>query len=248
MSTQADGDRRGPRRAMVLAAGLGQRMLPLTLTTPKPLIPVGGRTMLDRAIDALASHGIDLLVVNAHHLACVVERHLAARARPPIRLVIEGERLETGGGVRNALPLLGDDPFFVVNGDILWQDGPQPTLADLARAWKPATMDALLLLQPLATALGYDGPGDFQRRDDGRLVRRGNGERAPYLFAGLQILHPRLLADAPDGAFSLNLLYDRAIAGGRLYGIEHRGRWCHVGTPADIPVAEAFLRAGAGAR
>lgn len=232
---------------MVLAAGLGERMRPITLTTPKPLILLGGRTMLDRALDALTAQGVEQVVVNAHHLAHVIARHLAGRNRPVIRLSVEADRLETGGGVRHALPLLGDDPFFVINGDILWRDGRSPTLADLATAWEEERMDALLLLHPCDLALGYDGPGDFHRKDDGRLVRRRHEECAPFLFAGLQILHPRLFADAPEGPFSLNLLYDRAIAQGRLFGIEHRGRWCHVGTPADIPVAESFLRNGAGA-
>ena len=222
-------------------------MRPITLTTPKPLIVLGGQTMLDRAIDALAEQGVEQVVVNAHHLADVIARHLAGRSQPPVRLCVETERLETGGGVRNALPLLGEPSFFVVNGDILWKDGPRPTLADLAGAWDGARMDALLLLHPLASALGYDGPGDFRLNHDGRLIRRATDERAPYLFAGLQILHPRLFANTADGPFSLNLLYDRAIGGGRLYGIEHCGRWCHVGTPADIPVAEAFLRSGAAA-
>lgn len=226
---------------MLLAAGLGLRMRPITLTTPKPLIPLAGRTMLDRALDALAAHGVEQVIVNAHHLAGVLARHLDDRRQPPVRLCVEAERLETGGGVRNALPLLGDEPFFVINGDVLWQDGPQPSLDALAAGWDDAKMDALLLLHPVATALGYEGSGDFHRQSDGRLVRRRDGGTAPFLFAGLQILHPRLLAGSPEGAFSLNLLYDRAMAHGRLYGIEHSGRWCHVGTPADIPVAEAFL-------
>ena len=241
MSAAAPVEKDTPRRAMVLAAGLGLRMRPITLTTPKPLIPIAGRSMLDRALDALVAHGIGEVVVNGHHLADALGRHLAGRDRPKVRLCVESERLETGGGVRNALPLLGDAPFFVLNGDILWQDGAQPALAALALAWDAQQMDALLLLHPVATALGYAGAGDFHRRDDGRLARRRDGEPAPLLFAGLQILHPRLLADAPGGAFSLNLLYDRAIAGGRLAGIVHDGRWCHVGTPADIPAAEAFL-------
>ena len=232
---------------MVLAAGLGQRMQPITRVTPKPLIPLAGRTMLDRALDALAAHGVEKVVVNAHHLADVLDRHLSGRDRPPVRLCIEADLLDTGGSVRNALPLLGDGPFFVLNGDILWQDGGQPTLAELAAGWDADRMDALLLLHPVATALGYDGAGDFHLQRDGRLVRRRDGERAAHLFAGLQILDPRLLADAPGGPFSLNLLYDRAMARGRLYGIEHGGRWCHVGTPAEIPVAEAFLRNGGGA-
>ena len=239
-------ERRPPGRAMVLAAGLGLRMRPLTLTTPKPLIPIAGRSMLDRALDALVAYGIEEAVVNAHHLADAVARHLAGRDRPAVRLCVEVERLETGGGVRNALPLLGVRPFFVLNGDILWQDGPRPALRALAQRWDPKQMDALLLLHPIASALGYEGAGDFHLCDDGRLLRRRDDEHAPFLFAGLQILHPRLLADAPSGAFSLNLIYDRAMAGGRLFGIVNEGRWCHVGTPADIPVAEDFLRGGAG--
>jgi MurNAc alpha-1-phosphate uridylyltransferase len=230
-----------PLRAMVLAAGLGERMRPITLSTPKPLILIGRETLLDRALDALGEHGVEQAVVNAHHLATMVERHLSGRSKPAVRLSIEADRLETGGGVRNALPLLGKAPFFVVNGDILWRDGPRPTLADLADAWDPSRMNALLILQPVATALGYDGPGDFHLQSDGRVIRRKGSERAPYLFTGLQILHPRLFVGAPEGAFSLNLLYDRAIAQGTLYAIEHAGRWCHVGTPADIPLAEAFL-------
>lgn len=230
-----------PRRAMVLAAGLGERMRPITLTTPKPLIVIGRETLLDRAINALGEEGVEQVVVNAHHLGNVVERHLAGRSKPAVRLSIEAERLETGGGVRNALPLLGQAPFFVVNGDILWRDGPRPTLADLADAWDPGRMDALLMLHPVATALGYDGLGDFHLHADGRITRRKDSERALYLFAGLQILHPRLFIGAQEGAFSLNVLYDRAIVRGTLYAIEHAGRWCHVGTPADIPVAQAFL-------
>ena len=231
-----------PRRAMVLAAGRGQRMWPITETLPKPLIEIGGRSMLDRAIDFLEAQGIDQVVVNAHHLAPLIERHLSQRRSPSIRLSIEAEPLETGGGVANALSLLGGGPFFVVNGDVLWRDGPMPTLADLAATWDGGRMDGLLLLHPVATAVGYAGEGDFTLAEDGRLARRQSGSRAPLLFAGLQILHPRLFAAAPAGAFSLNVLYDRAVAAGRLFGIVHRGAWCHVGTPADMPAAEAFLR------
>jgi MurNAc alpha-1-phosphate uridylyltransferase len=226
---------------MVLAAGLGERMRPITLTTPKPLIIIGRESLLDRALNALGQQGVELVVVNAHHLVDVIERHLAGRSKPAVRLSIETDRLETGGGVRNSLPLLGQAPFFVVNGDILWRDGPRPTLAALADAWDPGGMDALLMLHPVGSALGYDGPGDFHRQSDGRVVRRKEGERAPYVFAGLQVLHPRLFNGAPEGAFSLNVLYDRAISRGTLYAIEHAGRWCHVGTPADLPLAKAFL-------
>ena len=217
-------------------------MWPITETLPKPLIEIGGRSMLDRAIDFLEAQSIEQMVVNAHHLAPLIERHLSKRRSLSIRLSIETELLETGGGIANALPLLGDGPFFVVNGDVLWRDGPVPTLADLAAAWDGRRMDGLLLLHPVETAVGYAGEGDFILAASGRLARRQSGSRAPLLFTGIQILHPRLFAEAPSGAFSLNLLYDRAIAAGRLFGIVHRGGWCHVGTPADIPAAEAFLR------
>ncbi len=228
-------------RAMVLAAGLGVRMRPITLTQPKPLIPIGGRSMLDRALDELAGIGVGDVVVNVHYLAPLIEEHLRNRDRPTIRISFEAALLETGGGVTNALSLLGDEPFFVVNGDVLWRNGRQPSLAQLAEAWDPVRMDGLLLLHPTATACGYSGPGDFFPLADGRLERRGQRPSAPMLFAGLQILHPRLFIDAPTGAFSLNILYDRAIATERLFGVLHRGGWCHVGTPADIPLAEAFL-------
>jgi N-acetyl-alpha-D-muramate 1-phosphate uridylyltransferase len=227
---------------MVLAAGRGVRMHPITEHLPKPLIEIGGRTMLDRILDALDRAGVELVVVNAHYLAHLIERHLTTRRAPPVRICIEAERLETGGGVANALSMLGEQPFFVVNGDVLWRDGPVPTLDDLALAWDEARMDALLLLHPLATALGYEGLGDFALGEGGRLARRQDDARAPFLFAGIQILHPRLFADAPPGAFSLNLLFDRAIAAGRLFGVVHGGGWCHVGTPADIAAGEAFLR------
>jgi MurNAc alpha-1-phosphate uridylyltransferase len=235
-----------PRQAMVLAAGLGARMRPLTDRLPKPLIEIGGRTMLDRVIDALAAQGVEQVVVNAHHLAPVLEKHIARRHSPTLRLCIEAERLETGGGVVNALPLLGAEPFFVVNGDIVWRDGPRPTLEDLASAWNDQRMDGLLLLHPVATALGYAGKGDFLLDGDGRLVRRAHGESAPFLFAGIQILHPRIFAGIPGGAFSLNLVYDRAIDAGRLCGMVHGGEWCHVGVPADIQTAERFLARAEG--
>ena len=231
-----------PTRAMVLAAGLGVRMRPITLTLPKPLIRIGGRTMLDRALDELAAIDVTEVVVNVHYLASLIEAHLQGRARPQIAISPEPVLLETGGGVTNALPLLGHEPFFVVNGDVLWCNGPQPSLRQLADAWDAERMDGLLLLHPTATACGYSGPGDFFPLPNGRLQRRGTRASAPTLFAGLQILHPRLFVDLPAGAFSLNVLYDRAIAADRLFGVLHQGAWCHVGTPTDIPVAEAFLQ------
>ena len=233
-----------PRRAMVLAAGLGLRMRPLTLTRPKPLIALAGRTLLDRALDALADVGVEHAVVNTHYLGEMIAAHLAERTRPRVRLSPENSLLETGGGVANALPLLGEAPFFVVNADIAWSDGRLPALARLAGAWTDA-MDALLLVQPVDSATGYDGAGDFAIAPVsgigcGRLVRR-SGTRAPFVFTGVQLLHPRLFRDAPGGAFSLNLLYDRAEAAGRLFGVVHDGAWYHVGTPAALAEAESLI-------
>lgn len=236
-----------PARAMVLAAGLGLRMRPITDRLPKPLVAIGGRTLLDRILDRLAAAGVAEAVVNTHYLGSMIADHLATRHRPRIRLSPEETLLETGGGITRALPLLGSGHFFAINGDVLWRDGAVPALAALAAAWDGEAMDALLLLQPIETALGYHGFGDFFRAADGRLVRRGDACRAPYIFAGLQILHPRLFAAAPRGAFSTNVLFDRAIAAGRLAGVVHAGGWCHVGTPADIPPAEAFVAAAPGA-
>jgi MurNAc alpha-1-phosphate uridylyltransferase len=232
-----------PRRAMVLAAGLGLRMRPLTDSRPKPLIEVAGRSLLDRVLDQLQAAGISDIVVNAHYLAGRIEAHVAARTPGPagIAVSVEAERLETGGGVAKALPLLGDEPFFVVNGDVLWQDGPRPTLTSLAEAWNGAAMDALLLLHPTATAFGYDGAGDFAIAADGRLSRPADGAGAPYLFAGIQILSPAVWTGLPAPPFSLNWIYDRAAAAGRLFGLVHAGSWFHVGTPEDLALAEAEL-------
>ena len=230
-------------RAMVLAAGLGLRLRPITLTTPKPLVKVGGITMLDRVLDRLAEHGVGTAVVNTHHLAEQVARHVATRTRPRIVVSHEEVLLDTGGGVKKALPLLGSAPFFVVNSDLLWTDGRKPALKRLAEAWDDARMDTLLLLQPIARAYGYDGAGDFTMADDGRLKRRAGDAPAPYLYAGVQVIHPRLFENAPDGKFSLNALFDRAAAAGRLFGLAHLGGWYHVGTPESLKGVEAALAA-----
>ncbi len=232
-----------PRRAMVLAAGLGLRMRPLTETRPKPLIEVAGRSLLDRVLDHLQAAGIEDVVVNAHYLASQIEAHVAARTAGSLRITVsvETERLETGGGVAKALPLLGHEPFFVVNGDVLWLDGPRPTLIGLAKAWDETAMDALLLLHPTATAFGYDGEGDFVIGEDRRLVRRSDGAAAPYLFAGIQILSAGVWTGLPAPPFSLNWIYDRAAAAGRLFGLVHTGSWFHVGTPGDLALAETEL-------
>jgi N-acetyl-alpha-D-muramate 1-phosphate uridylyltransferase len=228
-------------RAMVLAAGLGMRLRPITLTTPKPLVEVGGMTMLDRVLDRLAEHGVALAVVNTHHLGDQIARHVEARRTPRIVLSHEEVLLDTGGGVKKALPLLGDAPFFVANSDLLWTDGAEPALRRLAEAWDEGRMDTLLLLQPTARAYGYDGEGDFFLEPEGTLRRRAASAPAPYLFAGVQIVHPRLFHDAPDGKFSLNVQFDRAAAAGRLFGLVHKGGWYHVGTPDSLAGVEAAL-------
>jgi MurNAc alpha-1-phosphate uridylyltransferase len=229
------------RRAMLLAAGLGLRMRPLTETLPKPLIAVSGRSLLDHALDHLAAAGVETVVINIHWLGEQIARHVEGRTSPRVVLSHEPALLETGGGVVKALPELGDEPFFVVNGDSLWLDGAIPALRRLAEAWRDDQMDALLLMHRTVAAVGYEGAGDFFADPLGRLTRRKPGEIAPHVYAGVHVLHPRLLADAPAGAFSLNLVWDRADAAGRLYGIMHDGLWFHVGTPADLAEAQRYL-------
>lgn len=229
-----------PKRAMVLAAGLGTRLRPLTLNLPKPLVEVGGRTLLDHAIDRLAHAGVEEIVVNAHYRAAMIAAHLARRDHPRITISEEAELLDTGGGVRNALPLLGET-FFVANSDILWMDGHDPTLARLAAAFDPEQTDAVLLLTPTVGAVGYDGIGDYFLDSLGRPRRRGEREVAPYLFAGVQLLHRRLFHGVDEPVFSLVSLYDRAEAAGRLGAIIHDGAWHHVGTPEGLAATRARL-------
>ncbi len=229
-------------RGMVLAAGLGTRMRPITLSLPKPLVEVAGRSLLDHALDRLDEAGVAEAVVNIHYLADQMETHLAARTRP--RVVVSDEReqlLETGGGLARALPLLGDAPFFVVNSDALILNGPTPALERLRAVWDDAEMDVLLLVHLTAHAFGYEGIGDFLVDACGRVARRPENMPVPFLFAGAQILHPRLFRDLPDGPFSLNLLYDRAIGNRRAFGLVHDGEWFHVGTPRALAEAEAFM-------
>lgn len=230
-------------RAIVLAAGLGQRMRPITDRLPKPLVAVGGMTMLDHALDRLAQAGIAEAVVNVHHLADRIEQHVAGRARP--RILLSDERallLETGGGVKKALPHLGEGPFLAMNSDSLWIEKGPPALPALIDAWDAARMDMLLLLARRDASFGYDGPGDFSMDADGALARRA-GETAPFIFAGVSIMTTALFADTPDGPFSLNLLFDRAIARGRLFGHALAGTWLHVGTPDAIAPANALFAA-----
>jgi N-acetyl-alpha-D-muramate 1-phosphate uridylyltransferase len=233
-----------PKRAFVLAAGLGTRMRPYNGNVPKPLVEVGGKPLIDYALDRLAAAGVERAVVNVHHLADAVERHLGARQRPAI--VISDERdslLGTGGGIANALPELGDAPFFLVNSDTLWLDGVKPNCARLADAFDAARMDALLLLAPTAGSIGYDGGGDYAMLADGRLRRRGEHEVVPFAYAGAAILDPSLFDDVPAGAFPLTLLFDRAAGRDRLFGIRLEGLWMHVGTPQAVAEAEAALAA-----
>ena len=229
--------------AMVLAAGLGTRMRPLTLERPKPLVEVAGRTMVDHCLDKLADAGVARAVVNVHHFPGMVKDHLRARTAPVVSISDEsGQLLETGGGMVNALPLLAADPFFCVNSDNLWVDGPQDVFRQLSAAWKPAAMDALLLLVPHTRAANHKGKGDFHMDGAGRITLRRSGRIAPFIYSGIQLVSQRLLRDAPLGPFGTMLLWKRAMAEGRLYGVSHLGLWYEVGSPEAIaPTEEALL-------
>jgi MurNAc alpha-1-phosphate uridylyltransferase len=233
-----------PKSAMVLAAGLGTRMRPYNGHIPKPLVAVGGKSLIDHGLDRLAEAGVERAIVNVHHLADSLEKHLAARQRPHI--VISDERSEllgTGGGIAKALPQLGDAPFFLVNSDTLWLDGVRPNFTRLGEAFDPKIMDVLLLLSPTAGSIGYSGRGDFMMLPDGRLQRRAEREVAPFIYAGAAVLLPALFAGAPKGAFSLTALFDRAAEKGRLFGLRLEGVWMHVGTPEAVAAADAALAA-----
>lgn len=237
-----------PGRGMVLAAGLGLRMRPLTRNVPKPLLEVGGATMLDQALDRLKDAGVSAVVVNTHWLPEQIEKHLERRQTPTIVISREDDLLETGGGIAKALPLLGTEPFYAANADVVWRDGTMPALHRLAGAWVDDDMDALLLLASTVRSTGYDGYGDFLMDPVGLLQRRPERVVAPFVFTGVQILHPRLFDDAPAGAFSMNVLYDRALDAGRLFGIAHDGDWYHVGTPPAIAQADAEILEREGSR
>jgi N-acetyl-alpha-D-muramate 1-phosphate uridylyltransferase len=236
---------------MVLAAGQGERMRPLTLHMPKPLVPLAGRPLIDHVLDRLALAGVEKAVVNVNYLAGQIEAHLrnrqGARLGPPT--VTSDERdllLDTGGGVMKALPQVGPGPFFVHNADTVWRESVGSALAAMLRLWDTGAMDALLLLAPLVSSIGYSGRGDFAMAPDGRLTRRGEREVVPFAFAGVSLCDERLFEECPAGPFSLNLLWDRALAKGRLYGMRLDGRWMHVGTPEALLEAETwFEREGA---
>jgi MurNAc alpha-1-phosphate uridylyltransferase len=228
--------------AMVLAAGLGKRMYPLTIDRPKPLVEVAGKRLIDYAFDRLRSANITRAVVNVHYLAEQVEDWARSQTAPEI--VISDERrqlLDTGGGIHKALGHLGPAPFFVLNSDSFWLDGAVPALERLRGAWDGARMDSLLLLSPQASAVGYEGAGDFHRDAGWRLSRRQPGETAPFIYAGCYLVAPSLFAGAPEGAFSMNLLWDAALARGRLFGLLHDGLWIHVGRPDSIAYAERTM-------
>jgi MurNAc alpha-1-phosphate uridylyltransferase len=228
---------------MVLAAGLGLRMRPLTERMPKPLVPVAGRALLDHVLDKLGDAGVSDAIVNVHYLPDQIIDHVAARAKP--RVTISDERdqvLGTGGGVVKALPLLGPAPFFLVNADTMWIDGVRPNLARLAEAFDPARMDILLLMAPTTSSIGYDGSGDYAMLADGALRKRREHQVVPFVYAGAAIMSPALFAKAPKGEFSLTRMFDSANEQERLFGLRLDGVWMHVGTPDAVQAAEdAFL-------
>lgn len=230
--------------AMVMAAGLGKRMRPLTATQPKPMVRVAGKPLIDHALDRLESAGVAKAVINVHYLADALEAHVKDRAAP--RVAISDERdalLETGGGMVKAQGEL-PDPFFCLNADNIWLEGPRDAFRDLSARWDPEEMDALLLLVPHARALNFNGKGDFHMDALGRISRRRSGRIAPFIYTGIQLVSHRLLRDAPDGKFSTNILWSRAIEEGRLFGTSFTGQWFEVGTPQAIRPTEEALQRG----
>ena len=231
-------------KAIILAAGLGERMRPLTNDRPKPLIDVDGKPLLDYALDGLSAAGVTNVVVNHHYLGDQIVDHVGTRQGPP-KIILSDEQsqlLDTGGGPAMALPHLGESPFFVVNSDAIWIDQGTPILIRMAQAWDDAAMDFLLMVVPLERTTGFDGSGDFDINDSGQLALKGDKPSAPYAYCGVQLVHPRVFVDIPSGPFSVFLLWHRAMAEGRFFGIEHAGKWLHVGTPQGRDDAEAFLR------
>lgn len=232
--------------AMVMAAGLGKRMRPLTETRPKPLVEVAGKAMIDHCFDKLAEAGIGKAVVNVHYLADMMEAHLAALPYP-IEIRVSDERaqlLETGGGLAQAKSMIDEDNFFCINSDNLWTDGPTNSLHQLAEQWDEDKMDALLLLVPRGSAHNYQGTGDFHLDDENRISRKLPDQQAPLIFSGIQLISKRLLRDAPSGPFSTNIFWERAIGEGRLFGMVHQGEWFEVGSPQAIAPTEAALARG----
>jgi len=228
--------------AMVLSAGHGRRMAALNGKLPKPLIGLNGKPLIDHVLDRLAQAGVRRVVVNVHHYADLIEDHLKGRPSPSISFSDErAQLLDTGGGVKKALPRLGPKPFLIHNADSVWIESIGSNLARLVAAWDPMRMDCLLLLAPQSISQGYHGRGDFALEADGRIRRRGEQEVVPFVFTGVSIAHPRLFEASPEGAFSLNLLWSRAIAAGRAWGMRMEGVWMHVGTPEALVQAEQCL-------
>lgn len=229
--------------AMVLAAGLGTRMAPASKTLPKPLVLLNGRTLIDRVLDRLAAAGIQKAIVNVHHKADLIETHLKSRTAPKITVSDEREALlDTGGGVKKALPLLGSGPFLVHNSDSVWIEGVGANLTRLVDAWDEGRMDCLLMLALSSASVGYQGRGDFAFESDGRIGRRNSEQEiVPFAFTGVSIAHPRLFNGSPDGKFSMNLVWDQAIERGRAFGVRMEGIWMHVGTPDALAQAELAL-------
>jgi N-acetyl-alpha-D-muramate 1-phosphate uridylyltransferase len=232
-----------PKKAMVLAAGLGLRMRPLTDQIPKPLVAVAGRSLLDHVLDKLADAGVSEAVVNVHYLPDQIIEHVRPRKQPRVKISDERDVvLGTGGGVVKALPLLGSTPFFHVNADTLWIDGVRPNLMRLAEAFDPARMDILLLMAPTAGSIGYEGRGDYSMLPDGALRKRKERQVVPFVYAGAAIMSPRIFAGAPGSEFSLTKIFDAANEQERLFGLRLDGTWMHVGTPDAVGAAEeAFL-------
>ncbi|AZO60286.1 MAG: nucleotidyltransferase family protein [Mesorhizobium sp.] len=230
-----------PKTAMVLAAGLGKRMRPITDTMPKPLVTIAGKTLLDWGLDSLEAAGVASAVVNVHYLPEQIIAHVAGRQAP--KIVISDERaglLDSAGGIVKALPLLGSEPFYIINADTFWIDSGEPSLERLALAWDAARMDILLMLTDLDSAIGHCVGTDFLVAPDGAL-RRSKGDPAGLIYAGAAIIDPRIFKDAPEGPHSINAYFDKAIDAGRLFGMKMRGRWITVGTPDAIPAAEAAV-------
>lgn len=230
--------------AMIMAAGMGKRMRPLTASQPKPLVRVAGKPLIDHALDRLAAAGVERAIVNVHYLADALEAHVRERTRPEVTISDErAELLETGGGMVKAQDSL-PDPFFCLNADNIWLDGPQDAFHDLSQRWNPEQMDALLLLVPHARAENFRGKGDFHMDALGRVTRRKTGRIAPFIYTGIQLVSKRLLRDAPEGKFSTNILWSRAIEEGRLFGTSFTGHWFEVGTPQAIAPTEEALKRG----
>jgi MurNAc alpha-1-phosphate uridylyltransferase len=231
-----------PTRAMIMAAGLGTRMRPLTDTRPKPLVEVCGKALIDHAIDRLVDAGVTKIVVNLHYKAEMIKEHLAGRKNVEIIYSDESDGLlGTGGGVAKALGVFGDEPFFIHNSDTIWVEGYGHALDQMKRRWDAETMDALLLVVPLIHSMGYEGVGDFLMDSMGHLSRVPPGRVSPFAYPGVQIVHPRLFDNRPEGGFSTNVLWDRAIENERLFGIRLDGVWIHVGTPQAVAEAEEYL-------